>query len=88
MVGIRFHDRATELKAFGLLIGRVSFKSFSDGLTIVPPDALTILASHRLKFDVEGPAGYERSILTLRNPSSPSTQRRKTRRARATRANV
>jgi hypothetical protein len=88
MVGIRFHDRATELKAFGLLLGRISFKSFSDGLTIVPPEALTILASHQLKFDVEGPAGYERSIPTVRSAPSASTQRRKTRRPRTTRANV
>lgn len=70
MVGIRFNDATDERKGLGLLIGRVSFRSFADGLTLVPPSALSLLASNGLKFSVEGPASYERSVPAIRNPAA------------------
>lgn len=70
MVGIRFKDATEERKALEVLIGRVSFRSCADGLTIVPPGALSLLASHGLKFAVEGPASYERSVPAIRNPAA------------------
>jgi hypothetical protein len=74
MVGIRFQDASTERKALGLLIGRFSFKSFDDGLTIVPPSALSVLAAEGLKFTVEGQASYERRIPSIRNPAAGAVQ--------------
>ena len=68
MILIRFHDAATERRALGYLAGRFSFKSWSTGETLVPEAALAALATQGIPFTVQGPATYEQSIPSLRNP--------------------
>ena len=68
MIIIRFPDRDSELQGLGYLAGRFSFKSWSNGETIVPDVALQYLAREGIRFTVEGPATYERLIPTVRNP--------------------
>ncbi len=74
MVIIRFPDRDTERKALGYLAGRFSFKSWSTGETMVPPEALSSLAMERIRFTVEGPATYEQRVSTVRGPSAAPVQ--------------
>ena len=68
MVLIRFPDQATERRALGFLAGRFSFRSWADGLTLVPEQALGALAMEGIRFIVEGPPTYARSLPALRNP--------------------
>jgi hypothetical protein len=68
MVLIRFQDEAAERRALGYLAGRFAFRSWSDGATLVPEEALSALALEGIPFLVEGPATYERSIPAVRNP--------------------
>jgi hypothetical protein len=74
MVAIRFQDAETEKRAIGMLIGRFTFKSFADGLNLVPPGALTVLATQGLKFTVEGQASYERSVASVRDSAAVKVQ--------------
>jgi hypothetical protein len=53
---IRFADSETERKAFGKLAGRFSFKSWDNGETMVPEDALAYMASENIPFEVIGRA--------------------------------
>ena len=73
MIIIRFPDPASERRALGWLVGRFSFKTWSNGETLVPNAALPALALEGVRFIVEGPATYERLIPTaLRDaPASP-----------------
>jgi hypothetical protein len=57
---IRFPDEATERQALGKLIPRFAGKSWSSGETAVPSEALSFLADVGIKFEVIGPAPYER----------------------------
>ena len=68
MVGVRFPDSQTERKAPGFLAGRFSFRSTSDGVTVVPEPALAALAVEGIRFRVEGRASYEQSLPAVRNP--------------------
>jgi hypothetical protein len=68
MIRIRFPDTASERRALGYLAGRFSFKSWADGVTLVPDHALPFLARQAIPFSVEGPATYEQIISALRNP--------------------
>jgi hypothetical protein len=66
MTVIRFPDAETEKRGFGYLIGRFSFKSWANGETIVPDEALPFLAREDIRFTVEGRATYDK-IAPLRN---------------------
>jgi hypothetical protein len=72
MIVIRFPDENCKRQALGYLAGRFSFKSWATGEMIVPEAALPELALEGIRFNVEGPATYEKLIPPLRNPSSPA----------------
>jgi hypothetical protein len=75
MIIIRFPDDAAERRALGWLMGRFSFKTWSNGETLVPAAALSALAAEGMRFIVEGPATYERLIpAALRNPTASAIQ--------------
>ncbi|HEV3258800.1 MAG TPA: hypothetical protein VG013_18155 [Gemmataceae bacterium] len=65
MILIRFPDAAPERRALGYLAGRFSFKSWVTGEMLVPESALPFLAVEGIRFTVEGPASYERSVPPL-----------------------
>jgi hypothetical protein len=56
MIHIRFPDPESERRALGYLAGRFSFKSWADGVTLVPDHALPPLAREGIPFLVDGPA--------------------------------
>lgn len=68
MIRIRFPDTESERHALGYLLGRFSFKSWANGVTLVPDYALPALAREGIPFIVEGPASYEQIIQAVRNP--------------------
>lgn len=68
MIRIRFPDPLSERRALGYLAGRFSFKSWADGVTLVPDHALSSLAREGIPFLVEGPATYEQIVSPVRNP--------------------
>ena len=68
MVLIRFPDSESERRVLGYLVGKFSFKTWETGETLVPEAALQFLAVEGIKFLVEGPASYERSVPSVRNP--------------------
>jgi hypothetical protein len=68
MIVIKFTDAASKRRALGYLAGRFSFKSWANGEMVVPEPALSALALEGIRFMVEGPATYERTIEALRNP--------------------
>jgi hypothetical protein len=70
MFRIRFTTPELERKALGFLAGRFNFKTWSDGQTLVPEKALAALAVEGIPFLVEGPATYEQSAPSFRNPSA------------------
>ena len=72
MIRIRFPDPASERRALGYLAGRFSFRSSSDGVTLVPEQALPTLARENIPFIVDGPATYEQIVSALRNPATPA----------------
>ena len=74
MTKIRFPDPATERRALGFLAGRYSFKSWSNGETMVPEAALAALAVEGIHFAVIGRATYEQSVPALRNPPPATVQ--------------
>ncbi|MGQ0636291.1 MAG: hypothetical protein ACT4QC_16880 [Planctomycetaceae bacterium] len=74
MIVIRFPDPTTERKGLGYLAGRFSFKSWANGDTLVPEAALAHLALEGISFIVKGPATYEQSIPSLRNPPAATVQ--------------
>ncbi len=59
MIRIRFNDATAERRALGYLAGRFFFKSWADGMTLVPEHALASLAREGISFIVDGPATYE-----------------------------
>lgn len=74
MILIRFPDTDTERRGLAYLAGRFSFKTWSNGETLVPESALSLLAVEGIPFSVEGPARYERNIPTVRSTSSSPVQ--------------
>lgn len=70
---IRFPDEETERKALGKLIPRFSGKSWSNGETMLPTEALGFLASEGISFTVIGPAPYER-ITSVRDLGAVGVQ--------------
>ena len=65
MVRVRFSDSVAERDAIKFLIGRYSFSTFADGLTLVSPAALSQLASAGFGFSVEGKVGYSEIVSRL-----------------------
>jgi hypothetical protein len=59
MVSIRFPDSQTEKRALGFLFGRISFKTFRSGQTIVPETAVHALREQGIECIVEEPATAE-----------------------------
>jgi hypothetical protein len=55
MIQIRFPDAASERRALGYLAGRFFFKSWADGVTLVPDYTLPHLAREGIPFIVDGP---------------------------------
>lgn len=71
MVIIRFADPQMELRALGYLVGRFSLKTWANGETMVPEEALGHLAAEGFEFAVTGQPSYERHYAPLRD-SSPA----------------
>jgi hypothetical protein len=74
MIIIRFPDAGAERRALGFLAGRFSFKSWANGETMVPEQALGSLAAEGISFIVQGPAKYEQLATALRNPPASAVQ--------------
>jgi hypothetical protein len=70
MVIIRFPDSDTERRALGYLAGRFSGKTWPNGDTLVPEEALQHLAVEGLEFTVKGRPSYAREYAPLRNPAA------------------
>ena len=66
---IRFPDTETEQKALGMLIPRFSGKSWANGETMVPANALSFLAGEGITFTVIGPAPYECLRACIKTPA-------------------
>ena len=61
MVLIRFKDEQTEDDGLGLLLfENVPLKTWRNGETAVPDEALTLLDREGIPYEVIGPATYER----------------------------
>jgi hypothetical protein len=54
MVIIQFADPAMERRALGYLLGRFSGKTWANGETMVPEEALAHLAAEGIEFSVKG----------------------------------
>jgi hypothetical protein len=74
MIQVRFPDSEVERKAIGYLAGRFAFKTYADGLTLVPEAALSRLAVEGIQFSVEGRAAYEHVVSTLRDTPPAAVQ--------------
>jgi hypothetical protein len=70
MVRVRFSGPEIEKKAIGFLVGRFNFKTWSNGETLIPENALAALAVEGIPYTVEGPATYEQSAPPFRSPSA------------------
>jgi len=55
MVIIQFSDPAMERRALGYLMGRFSGKTWANGETMVPEEALAHLAAEGIEFTVKRP---------------------------------
>ena len=60
MVIIQFTDQAMERRGIGYLLGRFPGKTWSNGETMVPEEALAHLAAQGIEFSVKGRPSYER----------------------------
>jgi hypothetical protein len=74
MMRLRFPEAASEPQALGYLLGRFSFKSWANGVTLVPDYALPALAREIIPFLGERPATYEQIIEAVRNPPVSLTE--------------
>lgn len=70
MVVIRFPDAQTERRALGFLTGRFPGKTWADGNTLVPEEALAHLAMEGIEFIVKGRAKYDREYAPVRDSAS------------------
>ena len=70
MIRIRFPDPTSERRALGYLAGRFSFKSWADGVTLVPEQALAALAREGIPFIADGPATYEQIVSSIRSATA------------------
>ena len=69
MVLIRIPDARSKRKAFEVLVGKFSFKSWSGGEMLVPEEALTKLAREDVPFNFQGSTAYE-DLAPLRDPAA------------------
>jgi hypothetical protein len=60
MVLIQFSDPAMERRALGYLLGRFPGRTWANGQTMVPEEALAHLAAEGIEFSVKGHPTYER----------------------------
>jgi hypothetical protein len=74
MIRIRFANQQAERRGLGYLAGRFSFKSWENGDTVVPEAALAAMAREGIPFTVHGPATYEQSVPSVRNPPATTVQ--------------
>ena len=72
MVIIRFDDDETEKRALDYLVGRCSFKTWANGVLMLPEPALGVLAAEGISFRVKGPATYEHFLPALRDTAAAS----------------
>ena len=72
MVIIRFSDPQSERRALGYLAGRFSGKTWANGDTMVPEEALPHLAAEGLEFTVKGRANYAHDYAPVRDSSAPA----------------
>jgi len=72
MIRIRFPDAETEKRALGFLAGRFTFRSWSNGETLVPSAALASLALAGIPFSTVGPATYEQFAPAVRDSVTPT----------------
>jgi hypothetical protein len=70
MIRIRFPSPDVERKAIGFLVGRFNFKTWSTGETLIPENALGVLAVEGIAYTVEGPATSEQSAPPIRSTSA------------------
>jgi len=70
MVIIEFSDPAMERRALGYLLGRFSGKSWSNGETMVPEEALAHLAAEGIEFSVKGRPTYKRGYAPVPDSSA------------------
>jgi hypothetical protein len=68
MILIRFADSQVERRALGYLAGRFSFKTWANGDTLVPEQALASLAVAGIAFTVTGRPTYEQNVPAVRTP--------------------
>lgn len=71
MVIIRFSDPQMEVRALGYLALNFSCKTWANGDTMVPEEALAPLAKEGFEFTVAGRPSYERHYAPLRD-SAPT----------------
>ncbi len=70
MVILQFPDKAMERRATGYLLGRFSGKTWANGETMVPEEALAHLAAEGIEFSVKGRPSYERGYAPVPDSSS------------------
>jgi hypothetical protein len=70
MVIIHFPDPAMERRALGYLLGRFSGKTWANGETMVPEEALAHLAAQGIEFSVKGRPSYERGYAPVPDSSA------------------
>ena len=66
MIKLRFLDSCSERRALGFLAGRFFFKTFADGITLVPTSVLSSLALEGISFTVVGRATYDDVVPKVR----------------------
>ena len=71
MVIVQFPDSHSERRALGYLAGRFSGKTWANGDTMIPEEALAHLAAEGIEFTVKGRPNYAREYAPLRD-SSPT----------------
>lgn len=59
-----------EKRGLGYLAGRFSGKSWANGDTLVPEEALPHLAAEGITFSVQGRLNYEQAYASLRNSAA------------------
>ena len=61
MILIRFSDAPMEKRGLAYLAGRFNGKSWTNGHTLVPEEALSHLAAEGINFTVQGRLNYEKA---------------------------
>jgi hypothetical protein len=72
MITIRFHDRATEVRALAFWLGRFSGRVLRSGEHLVSEDAIEALTAQDIPFTVLGKATYEQQLAAIRGAAAAS----------------